>query len=184
MVNEPESENPKSAQNSEEPALDGQVAGGGWPGWLFWTTCVVWLAADQASKHAALVWLRNAEPVVLVSGWLQLVFNTNTGAAFGILRGSPILPVVTILILLWMIWLSRSLNWWDMRAQVGAGLVLGGAVGNLIDRARFGHVIDFIDFFVAAWDWHYPTFNLADSGICVGLACVLWSEWSGGRKKA
>ena len=53
-------------------------------------------------------------------------------------------------------------------------LDLAGAAGNLCDRARLGHVVDFIDFFVAAWDWHYPTFNVADTAITCGVALVLF----------
>ncbi len=155
----------------------------GAPGALFWWTVACWFALDQATKWAAATWLKDAPPVVLVPDYLQLIFSTNTGAAFGMLRHSPALPVLTVVILFWMIWLGRSLHWRDWRAQFGAGMVLAGAAGNLCDRARLGHVVDFIDFFVAAWDWHYPTFNVADSGICVGLVLVLWSEGRRGDNK-
>ncbi|MCC6354228.1 MAG: signal peptidase II [Verrucomicrobiae bacterium] len=153
------------------------------PGAVFCWTLGAWLALDQATKWAASAWLKDAPPVVIVPDFLQLIYSTNTGAAFGVLRNSPALPVLTVLILFWMIWLGRSLHWRDWKAQVGAGMVLAGAAGNLCDRARLGHVVDFIDFFVAAWDWHYPTFNVADTGICVGLALVLWSESRRGDKK-
>lgn len=153
------------------------------PGAIFCWTLGSWFALDQATKWAAAAWLKDALPVVIVPDFLQLIFSTNTGAAFGVLRNSPALPVLTVLILFWMIWLGRTLDWRDWMAQTGAGMVLAGAAGNLCDRARLGHVVDFIDFFVAAWDWHYPTFNVADTGICVGLALVLWSEARRGGKR-
>lgn len=153
------------------------------PGAAFWLTVAGWFALDQATKYAAVVWLRDRPPFVIIPDFFQFIFSTNTGAAFGVLRNSPALPVLTVLILFWMIWLGRNLDWRDRLAQFGAGMVLAGAAGNLCDRARLGHVVDFIDFFIAAWDWHYPTFNVADTGICVGLVLVLWSETRRGKKK-
>jgi len=153
------------------------------PGAIFWCTVVAWFALDQATKYAALTWLRDGPPLVIIPNFLQFIFSTNTGAAFGVLRNSPALPVLTVLILFWMIWLGRNLDWSDRWAQIGAGMVLAGAAGNLCDRARLGHVVDFIDFFIAKWDWHYATFNIADTGICVGLVLVLWSETKRGTKK-
>ncbi|HPA16631.1 MAG TPA: signal peptidase II [Verrucomicrobiae bacterium] len=153
------------------------------PGAVFWWTVAGWFVLDQVTKLAASACLKDMPPLVIVPDFLQFIFSTNTGAAFGVLRNSPVLPVLTVVILFWMIWLGRGLDWRDWVAQLGAGMVLAGAAGNLCDRARLGHVVDFIDFFVAAWDWHYATFNIADTGICVGLALVLWSETRRGRKR-
>jgi len=65
-------------------------------------------------------------------------------------------------------WLSRVESW---LLAVAIGLVIGGAVGNVIDRLRFGAVVDFLDFHVGSWHW--PAFNVADSAICVGVAVML-----------
>jgi signal peptidase II len=80
---------------------------------------------------------------------------------------------------------SIGLLWWLGRvetrlAALSIGLVLGGAVGNVVDRLRFGAVFDFLD--VHAWGWHWPAFNLADSAISVGVVLLLLESLSGARE--
>ena len=80
------------------------------------------------------------------------------------------LVAVALAVCVWVaVWLWRTRP--GRLAQLSAGLLVGGALGNVIDRVRFGYVVDFIDFYVG--DWHYPTFNLADSFICVGAAMIV-----------
>jgi len=109
---------------------------------------------------------------VSVTPFLDLVLTCNPGVSFGLFnRGVNsliFLLVAVVIILVLMFWLSR------VRANflaVAIGLIIGGAVGNVIDRVRFGAVIDFLDFHLASWHW--PAFNLADSGICLGVAAML-----------
>ena len=110
---------------------------------------------------------------VRVSPFFDLVLTCNPGVSFGLFNrtgvGSLIFSLLAlIIILVLLIWLSR------VRATFLAaaiGLVIGGAVGNVVDRLRFGAVIDFLDFHLASWHW--PAFNLADSAICLGVAAML-----------
>lgn len=128
------------------------------------------VVADQITKLAALTWLHAYVPVPVLPGFnLTLLFNT--GAAFSFLAdaggwqrwGFSVLALaVSVGIALYLPRVART-------DPLGAGsltLILGGAVGNLIDRVRLGHVVDFIDLYAAGWHW--PAFNLADSAITLG----------------
>lgn len=133
-------------------------------------------AADQASK----IWVaRNLplfEPVRVVPGWFELVQVRNTGVAFSLLSNldhrwvHPLLILATVLAMAAVVVYIRLLPGKGV-APCGLGLILGGAAGNLIDRARLGFVVDFLDL-----QWrghHWPTFNVADIGITVGVALLI-----------
>ena len=133
-------------------------------------------AADQASKVWAIRSLPLLEPRVIVPGFFDLVHVRNTGVAFSLLSTldhrwvHPFLILATVLamgaVLAYIAYLPCRGT-----APVGLGLILGGAIGNLIDRARLGYVVDFIDL-----HWrghHWPTFNVADIGISVGVALLV-----------
>jgi len=101
-------------------------------------------------------------------GFIRIIHIQNTGSAFGLFPGQmPVIRLVASVVVLFLltaaVWIYRKqpglVTWWN---TVAFGLVMGGAVGNLIDRFRFGYVVDFID--VGFW----PTFNVADSGISIG----------------
>jgi signal peptidase II len=141
----------------------------------FYVAAVVWLIADLLSKEWALLYLRQHGDIRVIPGFFHLQFSANPGAAFGLFHQIPaLLPVLTLVILALMAWLARSLEWHRPAINLSAGIVLGGALGNFLDRLRHGAVVDFLDFH---WrTWHYPTFNIADTGICVGLAVILWLE--------
>jgi signal peptidase II len=107
--------------------------------------------------------------VEIVDGWLALEYTENRGAAFGLLSGlAPVLTGVSIAILTGLIWhYCRQLRppLWHTLA---IGAIAGGALGNLVDRVRLGHVIDFVS--IGLW----PNFNVADSAITVGALVLLW----------
>ena len=130
-------------------------------------TVAIVIALDQASKQLVVSSLRRGESVNVFFG-LDLTNTRNTGVAFGALEGSG--TVVAVLIALALVLL---VGYFAMNARrpllwLPVGMLLGGAVGNLIDRAREGAVIDFID--PVAW----PAFNLADSAIVVGVFGLLY----------
>jgi len=127
---------------------------------------------DQLTKY----WIRDnyivgdVRPVV--DGFFNLTFVRNDGAAFGILRGNNLFFIVLSLVAVAAILMLGKLYRRSRPAvKAGVGLILGGAVGNLIDRFLHGHVIDFLDFH--AGRYHWPAFNLADSSICVGVALLV-----------
>ncbi len=134
------------------------------------------LVLDQITKAAALAYLVLGVPVSLVDGLLALTLVMNPGLAFGLLAGLPEAWrwVVALLSVAALVALTRVAmrtfaqgGWLDTTA---IALIFGGAVGNLVDRARFGAVVDFID--VHFRGWHWPAFNAADSAITIGVALL------------
>lgn len=138
---------------------------------------VVVVILDQASKAWALSALSGSEPLTVIPGFFDLVLTRNTGGVFGLLSGTPsparraaFLGATVVALGVILLLLRR----WGRESRLLAcalALVAGGAVGNLIDRLRFGSVVDFID-----WHWHthhWYTFNIADSAITTGALLLL-----------
>jgi len=142
--------------------------------WL-WLSVVV-AVADQATKYLVVKAMEPYAAVPVIEGFFNLVLAFNTGAAFSFLSNAggwqvwllSILAVVIVAVL--VVWLGR-LGPGERWTAVALSLVIGGAVGNLIDRVRLGHVVDFLDFYVG--EWHWPAFNVADSAIFVGVVVLL-----------
>jgi signal peptidase II len=143
---------------------------------------------DQISK-ALVVQFFGGElhaSVDLAGNWLRLSYVTNTGAAFGMLPDQKwLFLVVAALVIPIILYLggTETAEAWPMRASLG--LMLGGTVGNLIDRLRLGYVVDFVDVGVGSWRW--PSFNVADSAFVVGTiivitAVLLWPQPQVGRQ--
>jgi signal peptidase II len=140
------------------------------------TIAAVVVILDQVTKLIVLQRLIPGVPIVLVDGFLAFTLVMNTGLAFGLLAGIPagwrwlvgLLSLVALVVLLRVA--LRILPSGGWREQSAIGLIFGGAVGNLIDRTRFGAVVDFVDVYVR--DWHWPAFNVADSAITVGVAVL------------
>ena len=132
------------------------------------------VAVDQATKWWILERVMMPPRVIPMTPFFNLVMTWNRGVSFGLFNNdSPynalILPLIAIVI-------SALLGIWLARAHkpilaYGLGSVIGGAVGNLIDRVRFGAVADFLDFHV--WGYHWPAFNIADSAITIGVAILI-----------
>ena len=133
-------------------------------------------ALDQASKAAVLAHFGEtgcAPHRAVVNSFLDLVLTCNRGVSFGLfdqtgLNALVFSVVAALVVLLLVYWLSRIGSTF---LAVAIGLIIGGAVGNVVDRLRFGGVIDFLYFHAGAWYW--PAFNLADSAICLGVAAML-----------
>ncbi len=112
----------------------------------------------------------------VIPGFFSLVHVGNTGAAWSLFSGhSTILALVGLLALALLWFLRKSLQLHLPLSQWSFGLIIGGIIGNLIDRFRLGYVIDFLDFHVN--DWYWPSFNIADSGITVGVAIYVLSSF-------
>lgn len=130
-------------------------------------TAAVVVVVDQASKQLVEARIERGGTVDVFPG-LELINSRNTGVAFGALEGAGLLVAVLIglslTLLLGYFLLHRDMPW----LWLPVGLLLGGALGNLVDRAREGAVVDFID--PIAW----PAFNLADACIVVGVFALLW----------
>ncbi len=121
-------------------------------------------------------WLREAparfqQASVEILPFFNLTMVWNEGVSFGMFHGTGIWLLVglsLIITALFSYWLTKAQGWVQ---TVGLGLVIGGAIGNVLDRLRFGAVADFFDFHVMGW--HYPAFNIADCGIVVGIALLV-----------
>jgi signal peptidase II len=133
------------------------------------------IALDQVTKAVALERLAPGVPVELAS-WLALTLVMNPGLAFGVLAGVPpgwrwlvaVLSVVALVVLARVALRVLPAHGWP--GILAVGLIFGGAVGNLIDRLRWGAVVDFVD--VHWHGYHWPAFNVADSAITVGVTLL------------
>lgn len=142
---------------------------------------LVVLAFDQLTKALVLRFLGYAQEKVMVDGFFKLVHWGNTGAAWSLFRGNNELLAIVALVALLVLFLSR--HHFDARTLMGQfafGLIFGGIVGNLVDRLRVGHVIDFLYFYLqqrGGRELGFPAFNVADSAICTGVGLVFLLTW-------
>ena len=142
---------------------------------------------DQASKAWAARRLRLGENFEVIKGFLNFDYAENNGVAFSQLQNGgdasrwalSALALIAALAVLYFFWRTKRS---DDRILGACALLLAGIVGNLVDRIRLGFVIDFID--VQFGGWHYPTFNVADSAICIGAGLLLLDMFLNRNKKA
>ena len=149
--------------------------------WLGLVAALVGL--DQASKQLAEALLAPYTPHAVVPGFFNLTLAYNPGAAFSFLAGAggwqrwfflALALVVGGVLLRWLLLRpAREILW-----PLAYTLILGGAIGNAVDRALHGHVIDFIQLYYR--DWYWPAFNLADSAITIGAALYVWMSFREG----
>jgi signal peptidase II len=145
---------------------------------LFIGLALIVVLIDQASKSLASSQLAPRQILSVIPGFFNIVLVKNRGMAFGIFNqahsglSSMFLLAATIAaigVILFFFWVKKDHLW----LTIGLSLILGGAVGNLIDRIQLGYVIDFLDFFVAGYHW--PAFNVADSAVTVGTFWLLFN---------
>ena len=140
------------------------------------------IAADQLTKLAIVSLFKLGDGVALTS-FFNLVFVFNRGAAFSFLAGADgwqrwFFTVLALAVSGWIIVMLRRHP--DERLLCAAlTLIMGGALGNVIDRLAYGAVVDFLDFHIGGWHW--PAFNVADSAITVGAVLLVWDQFRGSR---
>jgi signal peptidase II len=146
----------------------------------FWAPALLGLVADLLSKHLIFAFLRRLpEPrrYPLLGSWLVLQLQQNTGGVFGVLPGkSYVFVLLSAVALVAVVWMLRTARPEQRLLPVALGLVVAGAIGNLVDRLWFGYVRDFIYVEVIRW----PAFNIADTCICVAaglLAIEILRDW-------
>ena len=144
------------------------------------------LVLDQASKefvlHAPV--LQDGGSITLVPGVLNAVFTWNLGITFGMFRYSfawiVLIPIALAVIVALVVWLAKADH---VRVSCAVGAILGGAVGNVIDRIRYGKVVDFLHLHLGAFDPFPYIFNVGDSAIVLGVAMLLLDmALSGGKR--
>ena len=142
--------------------------------------------ADQASKAWAVKALRFGEDRVIIRGFLQFAYTENPGIAFGQLQdgGSfarwffvALAAAATVAVFYYFMKTPRN----DDRVLGACALLLAGILGNLTDRVRLGHVVDFI--VMHAGEYYWPTFNIADASICIGAVLLMLDLFFGNRKR-
>lgn len=146
---------------------------------LLGAVVLIVLALDQATK----AWVLHAMPLysqeTIIPGFFNLVHVRNTGVAFSIFAGTdspwrvPVLTALTLVALAVIFFLYRESRPEEKAKRVALSLIAGGALGNLLDRVRFGNVVDFLDFYVGPYHW--PAFNVADMAVTVGAALLVVS---------
>lgn len=142
--------------------------------WLLLSLLMIVL--DQYTKWLALQHLQLHDPVPVIDGVLNWMLAYNPGAAFSFLADQGgwqrwfFTGLAALVSMVLVVWLSKTPRA-DWRNALPLALILGGAVGNVIDRVRLGHVVDFIDVYYGSYHW--PAFNIADSAICVGAVCLI-----------
>jgi len=132
---------------------------------------------DQVTKYLVLHSLPLYSTIQVIPGLFNLVHVRNTGAAFSFLAGEPsawrqgLFIVLTLFVVAMLLFAYGKLRSTDTWSKTAYGLIVAGALGNLIDRLRLGEVVDFLDFYVGAYHW--PAFNVADSSITVGALMLV-----------
>jgi len=112
------------------------------------------------------------KPVNVVGDWFRIDFIHNRGGLFGILQGSAVIfAIVTIVVVLILVALEIGSGWRSWLVTLTLGLLLGGAIGNFIDRIQFGYVVDFAD--IGIGSWRFYIFNLADAAVTVSILLMI-----------
>lgn len=143
---------------------------------LFLTVLVIVL--DQITKLQVVERFRLGESIAVIPDLFSLTYVRNTGAAFGILATAdpafrvPFFILVPFVALAAIGYVFRKIPAQDRKLSTALSLVVGGAIGNLIDRVRLGFVVDFLDFHWR-YTYHFPAFNVADTAICVGVGILM-----------
>ena len=152
--------------------------------WL-WLSLLV-MVLDQLTKYMASTLLSYYQPVAVMP-MFNFTLMHNTGAAFSFLRDaggwqrwffSIIAIGVSIFLALWL----KRLTVQEKLQAIALSLILGGAIGNVIDRVLLGYVVDFLDVYYD--QWHFPAFNIADSAITIGAALIIYDSFFGSATKA
>ena len=145
--------------------------------WVFCVALPVIFALDQATKAVVERTVPLYESIVVVPGLFRITHLKNTGAAFGLFAGQAgivrtlFFAVITIGALILILLIFRNARGNRILTPLSLGMIMAGALGNLVDRIRWGCVIDFLDVY---WrNHHWPAFNIADSAITVGILLVL-----------
>ncbi len=137
--------------------------------WLFILPLAV-VIIDQFSKYIVVENMALGESIPIIENIFHLTYILNPGAAFGMFAHNRLFFIgIAVVVIGLIIWARKEILASPLEVKAGAGLFLGGAIGNLIDRARQGVVIDFFDFRI------WPIFNIADIAICIGVGLIIWN---------
>jgi len=147
---------------------------------LFFLTIPLY-ALDQLTKWATLAYIPLHHEIPIIPGFFNLVHVTNTGSAFGLMRGWFNFHVLfgSVMAVVMFVLLFRKST--DQLTRFASALILSGIFGNVTDRIIHGHVIDFLDFYLGRHHW--PAFNVADSAIVIAVGLFLWASFRPEKQK-
>lgn len=140
--------------------------------WLIIAIVALTIVLDQVTKYLVASQMTIGQSIPIIDNFLYITSHRNAGAAWGIFQGKMmffylITLAVIAVVIVWMTRLDIKKDKWLM---IALALILGGAVGNLIDRVLYQHVVDFIDTYILGYD--FPIFNIADSALCIGVVLM------------
>lgn len=151
------------------------------PNLRIFLVCSLILVLDQAGKLLVQHFLPFQGEWIVIDGFFRFVHWGNTGAAFSFFQDSNTALAVVGILAAFMLYMNRTLfGAHHFLGQIALGLMLGGIIGNLIDRLRVQHVIDFLYFYTyqrGGGEWGFPAFNVADTAICTGVGLLLLLSW-------
>ena len=140
--------------------------------WFIIAIVAITVIVDQVTKYLVASQMTIGQSIPVIDNFLYITSHRNAGAAWGIFQGKMMffylitLAVIAVVI----VWVSRLDLKKDRLLVIALALILGGAIGNFIDRVLYQHVIDFIDTYIFGYD--FPIFNIADSALCIGVALM------------
>jgi signal peptidase II len=146
--------------------------------WIFSLVAVAVVILDQVTKYIVNTSMLLHDSMPIINGLFNFTYVKNPGAAFGFLAGAPpffrsvFFIGVTVAAIMLILYYIRKTKTEEPLLTASFSLIMGGAVGNLIDRVRFGEVIDFLDLYIGPHHW--PAFNIADSAISVGAILLVY----------
>lgn len=145
--------------------------------------CVITIVIDQLSKLAIVRTFDLHETRSVISGFFDICYVRNEGAAWGMFAGYQMaLALFALLCICLFLVFRKKIFGEHPSVLVGLGLLTGGIIGNVIDRIRLGYVIDFID--VHWYESHFPCFNVADSAICISVVILFLIQWITDKKES
>ena len=144
--------------------------------WLIFVLTIVFLVIDIVSKLLVSNLMVVNDSILVIKNFFYITYVKNTGAAWSIFSGETLgLIIVSLIIISFIIYYISKNKPSTKIEKIGYALILGGSLGNLLDRIIYGYVIDFLDFNIFGYD--YPIFNLADSFIFVGVMLIIIYTW-------
>lgn len=137
--------------------------------WLVLAIVAVTIIVDQLTKFLVVKYMTLGQSISVIDNFLYITSHRNEGAAWGILQGKMIFFYVVTLVVIGLVilWIRKLDIKKEKLLVIALSLILGGALGNFIDRVMYQHVVDFINTYILGYD--FPIFNIADSALCIGV---------------
>ena len=140
--------------------------------YIIFSTALLIIFLDQLAKFLIKRSFQTNKPVPIIKNILDFTYVTNTGSAFGLFKGFNLFFILfSIIVIITIVYFIRTIKKNETALQFPIGLLLGGTIGNLIDRIAYGYVIDFIDFRI------WPVFNIADSAVTISVVLLIVLLW-------